>query len=257
MKNVVGNRGVFFGAWGMLLSLFMGVLTPDVFAHERHYVWNAEYQTLPRGIFEAEGHTTLKVPDFRKTNANTWEYKTELEYGLTDRITIANYEHWATTNKSGTGKDTTKYSGFDFEGKYRIGEAGKYWVDPLLYFEIQRDPRQKDVPLTLEGKIVLSKDIGKLNVVYNQIMESQMGRKGLTEQEFTFGFNYEIFDNIRLGFETKGQYWNPENHRNELSMGPTLSYVHRYFWVALGSLFGVNRAADDWQTRLIVGVPVG
>jgi hypothetical protein len=257
MKNVSLSSGVAFKTGWAALLLLMIVVIPSAFAHERHYVWNAEYQTLPQGTFEVESITTFKMPDFKKTNANKWEYKGELEYGLTDHITIAHYEHWETKNKSDTGKDSTKYSGFDFEAKYRIGEVGKYWVDPLLYFEIKRDPREKGIPMTLEGKIVLSKDIGKLNVIYNQIMESQMGRKGLTEQAFTFGFNYEVFDSIRLGFETKGQYWNPESHRNELAMGPTLSYVHRYFWVAAGTLFGVNRAADDWQTRLIVGIPIG
>lgn len=257
MKNVFLNRlATIAVGWAMLLSL-MVLMAPNAFAHERHYVWNAEYRTLPQGTWELESITTSKVPDLKRSNANKWEYKQELEYGLTDHITIAHYEHWETVNKSGAGKDTTKYSGFDFEAKYRIGEMGKYWVDPLLYFEIKRDPRKKDIPLTLEGKIVLSKDIGKLNVVYNQIIESQMGRKGLTEQAFTFGLNYEISDGVRLGFESKGQYWNPENHRNKLAMGPTLSYVHQCFWVALGTLFGVNRAADDWQSRLIVGVPIG
>jgi hypothetical protein len=249
--------GVRWMAGLAVMFVFLNAIIPVAFAHERHYVWNAEYQTLPQGTFEAESITTFKMPDFKKTNANKWEYKGEIEYGLTDHITIAHYEHWETVNKSGAGKDSTKYSGFDFEGKYRIGEMGKYWVDPLLYFEIKRDPREKGIPLTLEGKVVLSKDIGKLNVIYNQIIESQMGRKGLTEQAFTFGFNYEVFDSIRLGFESKGQYWNPENHRNKLAMGPTLSYVNQYFFVTLGSLFGVNHAADDWQTRLIVGIPIG
>ncbi len=238
-------------------------MAPDAFAHERHYVWNQEYQTLPQGAFELESATTSAVPDLQRSNANQFEYKQEVEYGLTDRITLAHYESWETVNRSGVDddgvshKDTTKYSGFKFEGKYRIGEVGKYWVDPLLYFEISRDPRKKGIPLTLEGKGVLSKDIGKLNVAYNQIIESEMGSKGLTEQAFTFGFSYEIADSFRAGCETKGQYWNPESHRNELAIGPTLSYVHRYFWVTAGSLFGVNRAADDWQTRLIIGIPIG
>lgn len=256
MKSVsLSSCRAFKAGWAAFFLMIL--IAPNAFAHERHYVWNAEYRTLPQGTFEVESITTSKVPDFKKTNVNQWEYQGELEYGLTDHITIANKEKWTTTNQAGADKDATKFSEFSFEGKYRIGELGKYWVDPLLYFEILRDPREKGIPLSLEGKIVLSKDIGKMNVTYNQISESQMGRKGLTEQAFTFGFNYEIFDSVRLGYESKGQYWNPESHRNELTMGPTLSYVQQYFWVTLGSLFGVNRAADDWQTRLIIGIPIG
>ena len=256
MKYIELKSWVTLKAAGLLLlSMWVGGV-PDASAHERHYVWSAEYQTLPQGMFEVENYTTAKVPDFKKTNANTWEYKTELEYGLTDRITIAHYEHWITQNKV-RGKDATKYSGFDFEIKYSIGEVGKYWVDPLLYFEIKHDPRKKDTPIVLEEKLVLSKNLGKLNITYNQIMESGTGHKGRTEHEFTLGFNYALTDSLRLGLETKGQYWNPENHRNELALGPTVSYSHKYFWVAVGTLFGVNRAADDWQTRLIVGIPIG
>jgi hypothetical protein len=245
-----------------MLSLML-LMVPNAFAHERHYVWNAEYRTLPQGTFELESATTSTVPHFNKTNENDWDYTGEVEYGVTDRLIIANKETWTTENRSGSdedgvrNKDTTKFSEFAFEGKYRIGEVGKYWVDPLLYFEINRDPRKKGIPLSLEEKIVLSKDIGKANVTYNQIMESELGHGGKTTQSFTFGINYEVFDSIRLGVETQGQYWNPETHRDELAMGPTLSYVHQYFWVALGTLFGVNHAADDWQTRLIVGIPIG
>jgi len=240
----------------MMLPLIM-LMAPNAIAHERQYVWNQEYQTLPQGMFEIESITTTKVPDFKKTNANKWEYKEEVEYGLTDRITLAHYEHWETVNRSGTDKDTTKYSGFNFEGKYRIGEAGRYWVDPLLYFEISRDPREERIPLTLEGKIIFSKNFGKLNIVYNQIVESETGQKGKTEHEFTFGCDYAISDSFRMGYESKGQYWNPEDNRNELAMGPTVSYSHQYFWVTVGTLFGINHAADDWQTRLIVGIPIG
>ena len=251
------GRGFKVTAGSVAMFVIFNMIIPMAYAHERHYVWNAEYQTLPQGTWELESITTSKVPDLKRSNANKWEYKGELEYGLTDHITIAHYEHWETKNKSGSGKDSTKYSGFDFEAKYRIGEVGKYWLDPLLYLEIKHDPREEDIPVILEGKIVLSKDIGKFNFIYNQIMESQVASGGRTEHEFTFGSNYSVTDSIRVGFETKGQYWNPEGHRNELAMGPTLNYVHRYFWVTLGTLFGINRAADDWQTRLIVGVPIG
>ena len=54
----------------VVLLLLMVLTAPNVFAHERHYVWNAEYQTLPQGTFEIESYTTSKVPDFKKTNAN-------------------------------------------------------------------------------------------------------------------------------------------------------------------------------------------
>ncbi len=235
----------------------------ELFAHARTYVFNQEYKTLPKGVFELEGSTTVEVPNRHTTNENSWEYQGELEYGVTDHLNIAHYEKWMTENHAGVdvsgvpNKDVTKYSGFKFETKYRIGEKGKYFVDPLLYVEWERNPLERANPNTIETKIVLSKDISKLNVIYNQIMESQLGEGGRTRHEFTFGANYEVIDGVRIGMEVEGDYWKPSSHRNEIAMGPTGAVEFKYFWVAIGGLFGVNHAASDSEARIIFGVPFG
>ena len=199
------------------------------------------------------------------TRNNEWKYEEELEYGLTDHLNISHYEMWQTANHEGLdgngipNKDVSRYAGFKFETKYRIGEKGKYWVDPLLYFEYEYEPqeRKEGAPHVLEGKIVISKDFGKLNATYNQIMESQLGHKGRTEHEYTVGLNYELLEGFRAGVEIKGQYWNPGSNRNEIALGPTVAYEGKYFWVALGVLIGANHEADDFQGRVSVGIPIG
>lgn len=245
-----------FAFAGSVIGIFSLTMGPG-FAHERHYAFNEEYHTLPKGGFEIENWVTFKMPKRHTTNENTFEYQEELEYGVVEHWTLAHYERWETVNHAGVQKDATKYSGFKFESKYRIGERGKYWVDPLLYLEIARDPRDHDIPLELEGKLVLSKNFGKWNVSYNQIIDSKTGSRGRTEHEFTVGANYEITNGFRLGVESTGQYWKPGSNRNELALGPAIAYSNPYFWLALGSQFGVNHAADDWQARVIVGIPIG
>lgn len=236
----------------VLLAVFM--YEENVFAHARTYVWTEEYQTLPKGGREVEAWTTLKVPDGTQTDVNTWEYQGELEYGVTDHLTLAHYERLKTQNQVGPD-DSTNYEGFKFESKYRIGEKGKYWVDPLIYLEWATDFREEDHPNELEGKIVLSKDFGKLNVVYNQILESELGENGRTTPEFRVAANYEVLPGVHVGGEFAGEYWHPSSHHNELSIGPTIAYEHKYFWIAAGTLFAVNHAADDHEARVIVGVP--
>ncbi len=250
-----------------LLTLgFLGGQASNAFAHARTYVWNQEYQTLPKGQFELESHTQVKVPKMGEhSGKNDWVYEEELEYGVTDRLNISHYQQWLTANHEGVDaagvavKDVTRYAGFKFETKYRIGEKGRYWVDPLLYFEYEYEPqdRKDGAPHVSEGKIVLSKDFGRFNVVYNQVMESKLGHKGRTEHEYTFGVNYELLEGFRAGMEMKGQYWNPSSNRNEIALGPTLAYEAKYFWVAAGVLFGANHAADDFQARVSVGIPIG
>ncbi len=255
--------------WFLALMLTMGVLGTmqrEAWAHARTYVWTQEYQTLPQGAFEVESHTQVKVPDMgRHSGENTWKYEEELEYGVTDRLNIAHYEAWNTGNHAGVDddgvakKDTTKYGGFKFETKYSLGEKGKYWVDPLIYLEYEYEPQERfeGAPHVLEGKVVLSKDFGKLNVAYNQIMESKLGHKGRTEHEYSLGANYELVEGVHAGLEVVGQYWNPSVNKNEIALGPTLAYESKYFWIAAGVLIGANQVADNFQGRVSVGIPIG
>lgn len=238
----------------LVFALTLGFLTPSGFAHVKRYAFNQEYQTIPQGQFEVEQYTGFKVPSRHRTNKNEIEYQTELEYGLTDHWTLAHYERWKTKNVVG-GDDSTVYTGFKFETKYRIGERGKYVLDPLLYLEWVTDPSKNHNKNAIEGKIILSKDIEKFNLVYNQIMESALGSGGRTEQKFTAGINYELFAGFRVGMETKGDYWRPASHRNRIALGPSLSYDAGYFWVAASVLLGLNHAADDLEARVVVGIP--
>ncbi len=242
------------GILGIIVLTVFAFNMKNALAHLRTYAFTEEYKTIPQGNFEFEDWTTFKVPDGTEPANNSFDYQGELEYGITDRLTIAHYERWRTKNVKGPD-DSTVYRGFKFETKYRFGNKGQFWLDPLIYVEWATDPRERDHYNTIESKLVLSKDINKLNVVYNQIMENQLARDGRTNHEFSTGVNYEIFSGVHAGVEFTGQLWAPGSHRNELSVGPTLAWENKYFWVVAGALFAVNHAADDHQVRLIVGIP--
>ena len=240
-----------------ILSIFSFVFlltTQDAWAHTRRYVFNEEYRTIPQGEFEIENWIKLKVPDHRHSNVNSFEYQEELEYGLTDRWTLANYQIWETENKRNKD-DTTVYKGFKFETKYRIGEKGKYWVDPLIYVEWIREVRATNEN-EFEEKLVLSKDFGQLNVNFNQVIESTAGSGGRTEHKFVLGSTYELPWEIHVGLEAQGDWWRPGSHRNRLALGPVLAWEGKHFWLASGVVFGLNHAADDVEARLIVGIPL-
>lgn len=247
------------GSFWLGVIVFLGLLAVDSqegFAHVRRYAFTEDYRTIPQGGFEVEQWTTFKMPNHHRSNKNTFQYQTELEYGITDHWTVAHYERWETKNVVGPDGSTV-YKGFKFETKYRMGEKGKYWLDPLLYLEWQTDPRDHQNPNTLEEKIVLSKEIGKFNATYNQIMESKLGSGGRTEHKFTVGMGYEWFGGFHAGVELKGDWWRPGSHRNRLALGPNLAYESQYFWVATSVVFGANHAADDVEARVIVGIPIG
>ena len=259
MKDVKSINRKWFKLFFVLILILL--TSRQAFAHTRNYAWTEIYETLPQGGKEIEGRAALKVEDGSKTNVNEWEYQGEFEYGVTDHWTLAHYERWLTTNQTGVddngvpSKDHTNYEGFKFESKYRIGEKGKYWLDPLIYLEWATDPRNHPHENEFEGKLVLAKQIGDFDISYNQIIESEIGKGGRTEHNYSVGVGYEVGYGVHVGGELFGNYWHPGSHKNEISLGPTIRYEGKYFWVTTGVAFALNTHDDDVQARVIVGVP--
>ncbi|MFO0751815.1 MAG: hypothetical protein U0411_00635 [Thermodesulfovibrionales bacterium] len=222
----------------LIVGLFQAAIAG---ADQKSYVWTYEYQTLPKGGVEVEYWLTMKTKDTHQEGDTDYQHQIELEYGITDKWDIALYQKFGQE-----GSDSLKYEGFKVETRYRLGERGKYFVDPLLYLEFASNVGERE---TLEGKLILAKDIGKLNIAYNQIAEVELG-EGKVEHEYAVGASYLVHHSLRVGIEGKGSYTEREH-----AIGPTLSWNSGRFWAALGAAFGLNERTDDRQVRLIVGIP--
>ncbi len=235
----------------VVLGLVFGLtvilaIRQNSYADTRSYVWTYEYMTLPRGLSEIEYYLTTQVPDTSKSNVNTWKHWVELEYGITDSWDVAMYQMWKQKNTA--SGSTSEYDGFKIRTRYRFGKKGEFFLDPLLYLEYIRDD-DLSKPNIGEAKLILAKDIGNLNISYNQILERNL-EKGKTEHEYAVGISYAFLPDFKLGIESKGSY-----NEREYAIGPTVSWVNSKFWVSLGAAFGLNKRTDDLQTRMIVGVP--
>jgi len=218
------------------------------YADRRGYVWTYEYQTMPRGESELEYYLTTKVPDLHKyKNKNTWEHQVEYEYGLTDRWDISVYQRWLQTNTS--KEDKFEYNGTKVRTRYRLGEKGIYPLDTLLYLEYIR-PDGSDDSEILEGKLILAKDFGKLNIAYNQIIKIPISNGSWTENEYATGINYEFNPSWKVGIESTGNFT-----EDKFYLGPTISWAGEKFWIGLGALRGLNDRSDDLRARLIIGIP--
>ena len=218
-------------------------------ADRRGYVWTYEYMTMPKGQAELEYYLTVKAPDLGDFDTkNSWEHQLEFEYGLTDSWDVSIYQRWKQTNIK--GDNDFAYTGTKLRTRYRLGERGMYPVDTLLYFEYIL-PDDSDAPDILEGKIILAKDFGNASVAYNQILKVGINHDGQTEHEYALGLNYEFSPSLKIGLESKGNYTEDKYY-----LGPTVSWASEKFWVALGALGGLNRRSDDFQIRLIIGIPL-
>lgn len=229
------------------MSIFTGIKTAS--ADWRSYVWTYEYMTMRKGTAEVEYYMTTEIPDLDITNINTWKHWLELEYGITDHLDVAMYQQFKQTNIP--DKSKFEYDGFKIRTRYRFGEKGQFLLDPLVYLEwIRNDDFSK--PNVLEGKLILAKNIFKFNIAYNQIIKQELESGGKTEHEYAAGINYELLHNLKLGIESKGNYTAAKYY-----LGPTISWAEsgHKFWVSFGTVFGLNNKSDDFQSRLLVGIP--
>lgn len=231
--------------WLFVLGILL-LSTGSAYADRRSYVWTYEYMTMPKGMWELETYVTTEVPNMHKSNINSVKPQLELEYGITDRWDAAMYQMWEFKNKR--FENDSEYKGFKLRTRYKIGEKGKFFVDPLLYFEYIRDD-DFSKPNIGEAKLVLAKDIGDFNISYNQIVKRNLDRRGKTDHEYAAGMSYAFTPRLRAGFESKGNY-----PKEKFALGPTVSYTFKKAFIALGAAFGLNKRTDDLQTRLIVGV---
>ena len=233
----------------LVLSLVFTALAfvQGTFADRRGMVWTYEYMTMPKGVFEVEYYLTEKQPNIKKATPNTWDHWLELEYGITDHWDVAVYQQFKQSNME--SKSTFEYDGFKFRTRYRFAEKDKWPLDTLLYFEYIREADFKE-PNILEGKVILAKDIGKFTLAYNQILKQELDSDAKTEHEYASGVTYALTPHVKFGVETKGNYTESKYY-----IGPTVSYAAGRFWTALGALGGLTEESDDFQVRLIAGVP--
>lgn len=215
-------------------------------ADKRSYVWTYEYMTMPKGMWELETYVTTEIPDLKKSGINVIKPQLELEYGITERWDVSMYQMWKFKNKK--HESDGKYDGFKLRTRYRIGEKGRFFVDPLIYLEYIRGA-DLSTPNVGEAKLILAKDIGDFNVSYNQIIKRNLESRGKTDHEYAVGASYAFTPRFRMGMESKGNY-----SKEKYAAGPTLSYAFNRVFAAFGVAFGMNERADDLQTRLIAGV---
>ncbi len=230
-----------------VVILALLVLAGSVFADDRSYVWTYEYTTLPKGMSEMEYYETAKIHDTNDIGIKTFQHWLELEHGLTDRLDLGIYQMWKTNDKR--DEVDSKYGGTKLRFRYRFGEKGKYFVNPLLYAEFIRSAVRHD-PGAIELKLILTKDFGNLNISYNQILEQVLSSYGKTESQYAVGASYWLGYKFKIAVESKGSFL-----ADKYYWGPTISYRASKYWVAAGLVLAMHKRADDLQVRVIAGTP--
>jgi hypothetical protein len=198
--------------------------------------------TLSRDHAELEYYQTAVTKDRQKDSSSDWQQQIELEYGITDRLDAALYQVYEQKEN-----DRMKYAGYKFRLRYRIADKSRLPVDILLYAEHQE---KVDAENAYEGKLILAKDIGKLNVAYNQIYKNTYASGDHADPEYAAAASVEITPVLRFGVESKGNY-----RTDKYAAGPTLSWVGGRIWANIGAVYGLNQKTTDREVRFLLGVP--
>src|SRR5262245_39832974 len=204
----------------------VALLTLPAGADERKFTYSYEPKTLPKGGLEFEQWATVRTGkedgDFVRV-----DFRSELEYGLTDRLTTALYLNLEYLDSAGvTGMEDEKE--FEFEGvssewKYRLTDPTAA-IGLLVYGEAGVGEHEQEI----EFKLVAGKDVGDWTFAYNFITELEREEEkepsGETEWEreseiaHSFGVSYRVASGVNIGVEglarmpMEGTFQETESH---------------------------------------------
>jgi hypothetical protein len=237
------------------LSAAALALTPATSqAHDRHFAYSYETTTMPKGMWEFEPWVTFKHYD----NKDVYDFRYELEYGVTDRLQLGAYlSDWRYTD-SEDGESEAEWKTAGLEAIYSLSNPNTDWIGSALYGEVLIGPEK----FALEGKLLLQKNFGPLSVVYNAIVEAEWEGENYDERvgvwENTFGIVYNFSPSFAAGFEALHEIefedWS-EAGDHVFYIGPNVSYHAKNFYATVAGLFDVSDVDGEAeaQVRLLLG----
>jgi len=260
-----------------LLALLL-VVVPQSYADERLFTYNYEANVLPVGESEFEQHIThqngKEDGDFA-----AWNFRTEFEYGVTEQYTSALYLNFDSIHSEGVtdveDSDGMDFKGISWENVYQLLNPNLDPIGLAAYVELGGDGTDFEA----ESKLLLSKPIGNLNLVFNATYEAEWEkddgeREKEAELSFTAGASYKIAPKWALGIEARNKSAYPDGldlsqqEYNSWSVGPNLHYGNPKWWATLTVLpqvWGNGDGSNDHrqlvheeavEIRLIFGMPL-
>lgn len=217
----------------------------DTFADRRKYVWTYQYATIAPDASELEFYQTTRL-----AASNKWEYRIELEHGLTPKWDLSIYQIFAQNEN-----DNLKWDAFQIRTRYRLAEPGRFPLDPLLYLEYNRKTDLK-LPNKAEVKLVLSRDFDRLNLAINPLYEI-FWAPGEPKHEvgLDIGISTELSYRLSVGVESVTRMEFADSDTETASyFGPTISLASGEVFYSVGYVWGLTDESDDARVRLLLGV---
>jgi hypothetical protein len=233
-------------------------LPPSSQAGQRHYAYSYETLTAAKGSIELEQWVTWRHRDVPGgDDRDRWEFRHEVEFGLTDRLQLDLYLADWQYDDDDEGHEF-RYQASGAEVIYNLTNPNTDFLGSALYAELLIG----DELIKAEAKLLLEKRFGKLGFVYNAILEAEWEGEDYDEEtgefEQTFGVSYDISKSFSVGLEALHAVEIPEWEDTapaEFYIGPNVSYRHGRFFATLAWLWQTTHleGEPDFRPRLICG----
>ncbi len=246
-------------------------------ATERYFTYTYEPETLPKGGLEFEQWVTSRIGRNKtvgQEDYHRWEFRHELEYGVTDDYTLALYVNESLTNfknESGHHVSDFQFDGVSLENRYLLLNPAEHAVGLALYLE----PRYSGDEFELEQKIILGQRFGEWKWALNLTHATEWAdhfKETEGEVEVSFGITRRFSPRWSIGIEARDHNEIPEYETWENTafyLGPVVTYQRERWWTSLtvmpqvvGANFAENvdgnhslelEGHERWNIRLIVG----
>lgn len=248
------------------LRLLIGGLlfTNRVEAGERRFTYVYEATTAAKGEIEIENWVTWKTQREEGSRGNTFDFRHEIEFGLTDKLQLGVYvADWSVLDKVAGGEDGAHavYQDSAVELIYNLTNPVTEFIGSAVYAELKLG----DQKLELEGKLILQKNFGPFVVAYNAALEAEWEgerfgyfneRKGTFEQ--TLGVSYQFSPYFLIGGEFLHEIdfsdW-AEAGDSVVYAGPNASFRYDRFYLTTTALVQATGISEepDFQLRTIFG----
>ncbi len=271
-KNAILSPGL-----GAAVLACGAALTVNTYADERFFNYSYEATSvLPKGGVEFEQWVTYNGQKEEGVFAR-WDFREELEFGITDRYTTALYLNFRNTHSdlsdvAGDEVDEFEFKGISSEHKFQVLNPHTKPLGFLLYGEVTTDGDE----LELEEKLIFQKFFGhdeKWNLAFNAIFEQEWEYEAAeTEEEavleFTAGLSYKLTPHWAVGLEARNRRvfegMLQDEEADAYFVGPNVHYGSGKWWGTLAVLPQVHGTPDtrdglelDEHTRVEVRLIAG
>jgi hypothetical protein len=240
-------------------------------ADRKYFVETYTPYTSPAGEIEVETWLTSRSGQQDRNGGVAWDWRAELEYGVTDRLTAAAYLNY--TKPAG---GALRFESPSLELIYRLADRGRLPGDPAIYLETTESGKE----LELEPKLLLAHRarrlvtavnlIGEIEFRHNddELLESGSVLRNAWAWEVSGGTSYEVTHHLAAGLEARYRAEYPNFGPREgaaLHIGPAINLQMGEVQIGLGVLgqvTGTPRTSghlnladfDRTQVRAVIGV---